>query len=399
MRHLSIGSFAFMTLVLMVTSLNFFGTTMYMPALPHMMEEMDATTTQVQHTLTYFYPGLALSQLIYGPASDRWGRKPLLIFGMCVTVIATVWCYFAPTMSMLILGRIFQGIGLGAANAIGRSLVRDAYSDAELNRVSSYLAMAISLAPGIVPAMGGFITTAFGWRGIFGFVSVYFTVVLLLILFVMPETNARKNPHALRFPILVQAYGALLKSRNFIGYTIASAAVGGGFMAYGAASPFLYQKLCGLSPDQNGLLFCFTAGSVILGSYLNTHFGPRLGERRMVGFSGALMALSGIVLLLSGLFGFINVPIMLVPSMLFFFGGGFIFPNAFAGAFRDIRELAGFASALFGFLFMSGTFATTYAVALLPETSQIYIAGIFITLSFIILFLQTFIIQEKAPSA
>lgn len=381
-------------LITLTATMTFIGSTLYMPSLPNMTIALNATNTEVQNTLTIYFLGFSVAQLFFGPASDRFGRKPILLMGIALATAAGVLSALASNMEIIMISRLLQGIGLAAPNSLARVLLRDVYTDKELMKVVSYFTMAISVAPAITPTIGGYLETLYGWEGVFMSGSVYLGAAFLLIFIYLPETNRHMNPQALQIGHMFEKYWSLLKQKKFMGHTLSASAVVGGFMGYGVTTPFLYQQGIGITPDQNGWLAFITAGAVMFGSYIYPRLANKYGAIAMVSIGCTMMFISGATMLVFALLEYMNLWVILLPSILFFIAGGIIFPVTYTESFKDIGRMAGFAGAFFGFFFMTGSMLITNLAAILPEANQTYLALIFISLSFFVWFMKTFLIQK-----
>lgn len=386
-------------LIILISTMTFIGSTFYMPSLPNMTIALNATNTEIQNTLTIYFLGFSVAQLFFGPASDRFGRKPILLLGVALATAAGILSAIAPNMEIIMLARFLQGVGLAAPNSLTRTLLRDVYTDKELVKVISYFTMAISMAPAITPTIGGYLETLVGWEGVFMCGSIYLGAAFLLIVIFLPETNQHMNPQALQVGHMFEKYWLLLRQKKFMGYTLASSAIVGGFMGYGAATPFLYQQGVGLTPDQNGWLAFVTAGAVMVGSAVNPKISPKFGPIAMIALGSSMMILSGFFMYVFGILGYMNVWVILLPSLLFFFAGGIVFPVSYMESFKDMGKMAGFAGALFGFFFMTGAMIVTNLTAILPETDQTYLAMIFMGLGFFVWLMKKLLIQKHKEDA
>jgi DHA1 family bicyclomycin/chloramphenicol resistance-like MFS transporter len=364
-------------------------TDLYLPSLPGLARAFGTDVAEVQLTLSVFLVGLAGGQLVYGPLSDRFGRRPVLLAGLIIYTAASVACALAPSMNVLIAGRFLQAIGACAGPVLGRAIVRDVHGREEAARILSYMAAAMALAPAIGPILGGFLEVWFGWQANFVALTVYGAAGLISTFALLPETNSHKDPTATRPMSLLTNYGALLRHRVYLGYALCVAFGYGGIFSFISGSSFVLVDTIGLPPDQYG--FCFAA--IVVGYMAGTITGGRITRRhgidRMVTLGGAIALCGGVVLALSGWLGPslglasgpAGAAAIVLPMMVFMAGVGFVMPNSMAGAIGPFPQMAGAASALLGFLQMSFGAVVGIAVGHLhdgtarPMTAAIALAG------------------------
>lgn len=336
-------------------------TDLYLPSLPGLARAFETDVAEVQLTLSVFLVGLAVGQLAYGPLSDRFGRRPVLIAGLVIYTVASVACAMAASIPVLVTARFLQAIGACAGPVVGRAVVRDVHGRDGAARILSYMAAAMALAPAIGPILGGFLEVWFGWQANFVALTVYGAAGLVGIVALLPETNSSKDPAATRPASLAANYGTLLRHRAYVGYTLCVAFAYSGIFSFISGSSFVLVDTIGLPPDQYG--FCFAA--IVVGYMAGTIAGGRITRRygidRMVAV-GSLIALAGGLALvaigwLGPRFGLASGPAgalgIVLPMMVFMAGVGLVMPNSMAGAIGPFPQMAGAASALLGFLQMS----------------------------------------------
>lgn len=347
----------------------------------------------VQLTLSAFLAGLAAAQLIYGPLSDRFGRRPVLLAGLCIYVVATVACMVATSITLLIVARFAQALGACVGPVLGRAVVRDVHGRDGAARVLSYLSAAMALAPAIGPILGGFLEVWFGWRFNFLVLGLYGLAGLLATYAMLPETNLHPDPEAARPIRIAIGYYRLLGHRAYLGYVLCCAFAYSAIFAFISGSSFVFIDVIGLSPDAYG--FCFSA--IVIGYIIGTLLAGRLSRRfdldrliaagiRIAAFAAFLMAglaIGGVAT--TGLSGALAI---LIPMLIHMIGIGLILPNSIAGAIGPFPRAAGAASALLGFTQMSSAAITGIAVARLhddtavPMTAAIAAAAVAVWLSF-----------------
>lgn len=339
---------------------------MYAPAMPALAAALDTTPAMVQLTLTVYLGAFAVAQLIYGPLSDRFGRKPVLIAGMVVFVAGSVEAVFADTIETLLLARFVQAMGACAGPAIARAIVRDLYSGPRAAKVLALVGMALTVAPAVGPAIGGHLQGWFGWRSIFIALAVFGLAVLAFGLR-MVETNNQRDPAALDPRRMAVNYATLLRDPTYLGYVAVVACTLGGLLSYVAASPFVLISIVGLSPEVFGWTSLITTAGYFVGSIAANRLATRLGIRRMAMIGMTVVLAAGAVLLTNVALGWVSVISVIGPMMVWTCGLGLAYPSAMAGAMQPFPRMAGAASAMMGFLQMGAGALGSLAVARLND--------------------------------
>lgn len=370
--------------VLLLFFVSFFGvfaSDMYLPSLPNMARSFHISKHTAQLTITYYLLSMAVSQLFYGPCADRFGRKPVLLIGMTLGFLGSLVCAFSPSVNVLILGRFIQGMGAGAGNVLFRAILRDTFSGKELSKVAAWTTTLYSLAPAIAPVIGGYIEVSFGWRMDFIFLSTYVFFSIISIAYFLPETHYHFDPFATKFSVVAKNYHTIFTNKHFLAYTGCSAAVMAGFFAYMTASPFLFQVLLGVSPVEYGWLALVCVLASMAGKLLNVSLIAFFSEDQLILFGIMWMLISGGSLLLTDVFGWLNLWVILIPAMLYIFAGGFVFTNALSGAFMPFPEMAGAVGAVYGFIQMIAAFLGSLIIASWHTHNQFPLAVIFTILA------------------
>lgn len=338
-----------------VTALVGFGaisTDLYLPSLPAIAGHFRAETGAAQLTLSVFLVGFAVSQLVYGPLSDRFGRRPVLVGGLLIFTAASTACALADSLAMLIVARFFQALGACAGPVLGRAIVRDIYGREQAARVMSYISTAMALAPALGPILGGVIQDWLGWRANFGALVAIGMIALLAVLAALPETNRWRDPAATGPARLFGNYVGLLADPLYRGYVLICALAYAGLFAFISGSSFVLIETLGLTPLQFGLCFASMVTGYMAGTFTSARLTLRLGLERLVAagaWAGCIGGALGTGFTLAGL---VTLPTLLAPVFLFALGAGLMLPNAIAGAIGPFPEKAGSASALLGFLQM-----------------------------------------------
>ena len=360
------------TLAVMLTLLVAFGpvcTDLYLASLPDMAREFKTDTAMVQLTLSAFVIGFAVMQLGYGPLSDRFGRRRVIMGGVVLYVIASLFCVVAPTIEALIAGRFVQALGACCGPVVGRAVVRDIFPRDQAAKVMSYMASAMALAPLVAPTIGGWFHVWFGWRSNFVLLALFGVGLLVMVWRLLGETNRHPDPTALDPGRMLENYGALLRDRSFVGYVLTVTLIFGGVFVYLSSSSFVLIDAMGLPPQYFGLAFSMASVGYLIGGFIAARATQRVGIERMVGFGLLGCTLAGILmggLAWSGLArpGLGGLASVMVPVMVFFFFAALVMPNATAGAIAPFPQMAGTASAAIGFAQMAGGAAIGWAAGL-----------------------------------
>ncbi len=331
-------------------------TDLYLPALPALTEGFGAPMSQAQLTLTALLLAFGLSQLIWGPLSDRFGRRPVLLVGLTCYVVASIGNTLAPTMDMLIIWRTLQGAAMGAGVMCARAIVRDLYQPVEGARIMSKGLTGLAFVACISAPLGGFLSDQFSWRVALMALAVFGAVSLTLIALRFEETVQQKNPRALEPGTLVRTWWGIVRNPTFLAYSALSAASYGGLFTFLASSSFVFIKVLGLSKTQYGLLMLSMSVVYLFGTVLCRRLLPRLGVRRTVAIAGVLTLLGGTLMGGLALAGVRGTWAIMLPFYPFMLAHGIHQPCGQSGAVGPFPQAAGAASALNGFLMMVAAF-------------------------------------------
>ena len=334
---------------------------MFLPSMPTMAEEFDVPAHTMQLAITLFLLSFAASQLVYGSASDRYGRRPVLIVGLLLFISGGALSLFAQSAEMLILGRIVQGIGGGAGPAIGRAMVLDVFGRERAARVMAYMTIATPLAPAIAPIVGGVLQDVFNWRSVFVVLMTIGIFLLVAYRTLLPETNVRRDSGALGATQISKNYGALFTNRSFVAYALVGGLMFSGQLVFISGSSFVLIDELGLSARMFGFSFGFVAVGIMGGAWLSSRLVDRWQDTRVV-LLGAVVAASASVIMAALAWSGVASPWAVLLPMFFTAGGfGVARPPAMAGALIPFQHMAGLASAMLGFVQM--IFATLYNIS------------------------------------
>jgi DHA1 family bicyclomycin/chloramphenicol resistance-like MFS transporter len=324
-------------------------TDMYLPALPTLGRAFAADPAQVQLTLSMFLAGFACAQLVYGPLSDRFGRRWVIFGGLCLYLVATAACALAQTIDQLIAARFAQAVGACAGPVLGRAVVRDLFGRAQAAKMLAYMGTAMGLIPALAPILGGYLTLWYGWRSNFVVLTAVAVILILAVLAILRETNPHRDPTATQAGRLVRNYASLFRHRLYLGYVLAAAGTYGGLFAFLAGSSFVLIDFLGVAIEDYGLYFAIIVVGYMIGTVLVARLTPRFGLDVMVLAGLVTGAAAGAVGFVLAAFGSDHVASIIAPQFVYMIGLGIVLPNAIAGAIAPFPRMAGVASALFGF--------------------------------------------------
>jgi MFS transporter, DHA1 family, multidrug resistance protein len=332
-------------------------TDLYLPALPALTEGFGAPVSQAQLTLSTLLLAFGISQLVWGPLSDRFGRKPILIYGMSAYTLASVVCALAPSMPLLIGARAVQGAAMGAAVMCARAIVRDLYTPELGARMMSKALTGLGVIACLAVPVGAVLAQLLGWRHALTALAVFGAAVLTLVALRFEETIARRNPNALQARVLARTWLAIVRHPTFVAYCALSIASYAGLFTFLASSSFVFIQVLGLSRIQYGLVMFSMSLVYIAGTFMCRRLLPRFGVRRSVALAAVLTLAGGTLLGVLALAGVHNGWAIMLPFYLFMLAHGVHQPCGQSGAVGPFPHAAGAASALNGFLMMVAAFA------------------------------------------
>ncbi|WP_300555531.1 Bcr/CflA family efflux MFS transporter [Limnohabitans sp. Rim8] len=336
-------------------------TDLYLPALPAITEGFGANMGQAQLTLTALLLAFGLSQLVWGPLSDRFGRRPILLWGMAAYVVASIACAFAPNMAWLIAGRALQGVAMGAGVMAARAVVRDLYAPAQGANVMSQALTGLGIIACACAPIGGILTDAFGWRMALLTLAVFGAITFGLLLGCFEETLAQPNPKALQLRQLLRANWQIAQHPTFRAWSALSTGAYMGLFTFLACSSFVFTRSMGYSKTAYGFFMLSMSLSYIVGTFWCRWMLRRTSVHRAVGIAAILTLLGGISMAVLAYAGngqdWYGAASVMGPIYLFMLGHGVHQSCGQSGAVGPFPERAGTASALNGFLMMVGAFS------------------------------------------
>lgn len=358
-----------------VTALGPLSIDMYLPALPHIAADLAAAASLVQASLSACILGLALGQLLVGPASDAVGRRRPLFAGLLAYAVMSVLCALAPTAPLLVAARFAQGLAGSAALVIATAVARDLYHGPAAARFFSTLMLVMGLAPILAPVLGAQVLLVVSWHGIFVILSAASLALLAVSAGLLPETLPPERRHAGGWRASLRAFASVLRDRVFAGNVAVASLSFAAMFAYISGSPFVLQKIYGISAQDFAMVFGANALGLIALSQVNGRLVHRVGPHRLTGI-GLTVLVAGALFLQAAVFLGLGLPAVLAGLFVVVASQGLIMPNASALALTNHGRNAGSASALLGALrFLVGALAAPL-VGLAGEGTAIPMVGV-----------------------
>ncbi|MGE3150094.1 MAG: multidrug effflux MFS transporter [Pseudorhodoplanes sp.] len=337
-----------LALLMAMTAIGPVSMNILIPALPGLVVKLGTDVGTVQLTLSLYLVGLALSQLLLGSLSDRFGRRPVVLAGLSLTAVACIFAIAAASIEALIAARIAQAFGASTGMVIGRAIVRDLYDRERAAAMLGWVITVMVVAPMVAPLIGGLLDTAFGWKMIFAFMAVLSCGVLAWTFFGLPETR----PHTVTsggVGYLLAEMHALVTNRSFLAYMLCATFGSGTFFCFLGGAPFIVVTLMERSSAEYGGWFIIPALGYMAGNSFAGQFSRRFGIRRMIaiGVMAELAGATASLVLMPHLIPMSPLPLFLA-QMIITFGNGVLLPNALAGAISVRPQAAGAASGITG---------------------------------------------------
>lgn len=380
-------------ILLLITTVGQIAVDIYLPSMPNMQLALGTTKDLIQITLSVYTIGFGVSQIFYGPLSDRYGRRNLLIIGMLVYTAASLGCMMATSISSLIGFRLLAGIGGGAASVLTRAVLRDSFTGAKMAQVATYMSIAWSMIPITAPVLGSYIQKFFGWRGNFMFLMLFGIFIILCSIKWLPDTNQNKRTTTLHPKVILKNYWSVLTHYTAMRFSLGPMIVFACTISYATASPFLLQVDLGYSPVTYGWLSLSVACSYLLGNIVNTRLVGRYGKMPLIRYGIILNVIGTSSMTLLALLGFFNVYTLIIPASIMIFSGGFLFANCMSTAMIPFTITAGTAAAIVGCIQMLGGSIASAVVAHLPFKTPLPL-GMFLMVLSAILILALHRLQE-----
>ncbi len=343
------GTFALTLLLASLTGLGPMSTDMYVPSLPAIGHALNAPTAQVQLTISSYLIGFAVGQILYGPISDRFGRKPVLLAALVLYGIGSVICATTQSIDALIAARSVQALGGAGAIVLARAVVRDLYSGVRAGRELSLMGSIQAFAPIMAPVIGGVLQTAFGWRASFILLVIVAVLAGSATARLLPETLHKPTPGPFSFRTMGSLYRSVLQHRSFLAHLGIMTTMFVGLYAWVSGASVVIQGVYGLSPLAFGLTYAVGSLGYMIGTNIAARIVMRLGLDPMIGLGTAIMAAGGLAMAAVTALGLANVIWLVLGMTTYLAGMGLAMPQTMAGALTPFPDRAGTASSLLGF--------------------------------------------------
>lgn len=374
-----IENFHLLLMLILLVAVGQMAQTIYIPAISDIAQELSAPTGAVQRVMAAYLMTYGGSQLIYGPLSDRIGRRPVILFGMGVFMLGASAALLAASLPVLVAASALQGLGTGVAGVMARTMPRDLYAGMALRTANSLLNMGILVSPLLAPVIGGVLSHWFGWRACYAFLLLLCAGVALAMLRWLPETRPIQAEKRRMFA----GFRLLLADGNFSCYLVILIGALAGIAVFEASSGVLMGGVLGLSAITVSILFILPIPAAFFGAWYAGREDKSF--HTLMWHSVISCLLAGVLMWLPGWFGVMNIWTLLIPAALFFFGAGMLFPLATTGAMEPFPYLAGAAGALVGGLQNIGSGLIAWLSALLPQNGQFSLGLLMFAMALLIL--------------
>ena len=365
-----------------VSALGPVGMQILLPALPVIKQKFYVTNDVAQLTLSLSMLAIAIGTLVYGPLSDKFGRKRVMLVGIVITIFGSIVCFVADSIMLLISGRFIQAFGGAVGLVLARAIVRDVYGPEEAARVIATLVMVMVVLPMMSPALGGELMQRFGFESVFIVIAFASAIAFVFLFLWLPETLAKPVPFE-GVKSMLMTFSKLFASRVFCGYAFCVTFVSVVFFSFISAAPEIMVSVLKRPPTEYGYYFIMIPAGFMTGNYVARHYGRTISIDNMIAI-GASIGVIGIVLaLLLQTLGMSSPVALFLPIALAVFGNGITLPNAQAAAINEFPEYAGTASGLTGFLQMAVSSVAAQAVALIFNSTVYPLLGLMLAASII----------------
>jgi DHA1 family bicyclomycin/chloramphenicol resistance-like MFS transporter len=334
----------------LLSALSPFSIDMYLPGFPDIAKDLHSTVAHVSLSLSSFFIGISIGQLLYGPLLDKYGRKKPMYIGLVVYLLASIGCAFAATADALIMIRFIQALGGCAGMVAARALVRDLFPVEENAKVFSLLMLVIAVSPIIAPTLGGYVTALFGWQSIFIILAFICAITLAALYYFLPDGRKGDASLSLLPRPIIKSFIEVSKVPQFYTYALTGSFAASGLYAYIAGSPYVFMEIYHVSEKQYGWIFAIIATGLIMASQVNTILLRKFSSEQITRVTLFCQSITGIILFLGVWFHLLGLYSTIGLILIFLSTQGFAFPNTSALSLAPFTKKAGTASALMGAL-------------------------------------------------
>lgn len=360
----------------LLSALGPFSIDLYLPGFPEIARDLNTSTGSVALSLSSYFIGVSIGQMIYGPLLDRFGRRIPLLIGLIIYLVASILIVYITTVESLILFRFVQALGGCAGMVAARALVRDLFPVTETAKIFSLLMLVIAVSPIVAPTLGGFATAHWGWHSIFIILTILAALNILLVYFWLPLGASPDITMSLKPRAIITNFWNVFKTPQFYTYTLTGSFAASGLYAYIAGSPHVFMELYGVSEKQYGWIFGIIAMGLVTASQVNSFLLKKYTSQQIVKVTLICQVIAGALLVFGTIFQLIEMYSMIVLAFLFLSTQGFAFPNTSALSLAPFEKSAGTASALMGALQLGIGALITALVSLLSDKTPLPMTGI-----------------------
>lgn len=357
----------------------------YLPALPDIAKTLRTTEANTQFTIGIFIAGFSVGQLIYGPLSDIFGRRPVLLLGLSIYLLGSLVCFIAPTVYILMVGRFIQGAGACVGPVTAFAMVKDIYQKENCARFISYITTAMSFSPIVAPTLGSYLHDWFGWRSLFLFLAVIDVILITTTFKWLPETIPQNKNNKNYIVLSIKNYAEILSNKKYWLYIICLTGASSMLFSFFSFAPFLFIDTLHLSTKQFSLLFAMNAVALILGGSVTMKLTKKWNTERIILIGGIIGLIGGCSLLTLSLSGMTSI-LMICPMFICSISIAMVVPSSIAGAINYFPDCAGSASAMASFLRYAGASTIIFITGFIHVTNHLLLSLILVASSLCILF-------------
>ena len=379
------------SIVIVLVALGIFMSDLYAPSLPRISQYFHVSPSWVKMSLSIYLMGLTVPQLFFGPLSDSIGRKKVIMPGLVIALLGSVCCMRASSITLLNLGRLLQGLGIGAITASARAVVRDVFETAQLAKVIAIMGFTIAIAPAIAPLIGATLAQHFGWRSVFVLMTVIIVTCVLVVALLLPESNAHIDPRSFRLPVVLKNYRRLLRNRTYCTYLLMSACAFSIIMIYFTISPYLFEHRLHLQPTDYAWVCASMVGVMMVSRLINIRAIKTVAVPRLVALGYTLILGGALLLLLINTCVPLQVWTVVLPMGVILSGISFIFSNAMTAALSECPDIAATGGALYSSIQVWIAACFSFIAAKVSAASVLPLGGLILalaTLAMVVLFVR-----------
>lgn len=368
----------FILILGLLSAIGPFSIDMYLPGFPVIAASLRTTPEMVSYSLSSYFIGICVGQMLLGPLLDRYGRKRPLYGGLIIYILSSIGSAFAPSIEMLIALRFFQAAGGCVGIVAPRAIIRDVFPVEENAKIFSLLILILGVSPIIAPTAGGYITTHFGWHSIFIILAIITLLILLAVIFYLPESRQPDPTFSLKPKPILASFQKVITHPQFYTYSLTGATASAGLYAYLAGSPFVFMELYHVTGPQYGWIFALIAAGLIASSQLNNILLRRYTSSQIIRVTLSLQCIVAIVLVVGTYYSWLGLYGTIACIFFYLCCQGFSFPNSSALSMAPFTKEAGSASALMGSIQMALGAGSSALVGVMSNGTAMPMTGVMV---------------------